>query len=209
MQITGNDVLIVIDVQNDFCPGGALAVADGDGVIDPIHNLAVKFDHIVLTQDWHTPGHSSFASAHAGKKPFEQIDLSYGMQTLWPDHCVQGTPGAEFHSALALARAELILRKGFRREIDSYSAFFENDRTTATGLGGYLRERGLTRVFLAGLAYDFCVGYSALDARRLGFRAIVLKDACRAINLNGSVQNIETEFARAGVVLMESSAVFG
>jgi len=209
MQITGNDVLIVIDVQNDFCPGGALAVADGDGVIDPIHNLAVKFDHIVLTQDWHTPGHSSFASAHAGKKPFEQIDLSYGMQTLWPDHCVQGTPGAEFHSALALARAELILRKGFRREIDSYSAFFENDRTTATGLAGYLRERGLTRVFLAGLAYDFCVGYSALDARRLGFGAIVLKDACRAINLNGSVQNIETEFARAGVVLMESSAVFG
>jgi nicotinamidase/pyrazinamidase len=209
MQITGNDVLIVIDVQNDFCPGGALAVADGDGVIDPIHNLAVKFDHIVLTQDWHTPGHSSFASAHAGKKPFEQIDLSYGMQTLWPDHCVQGTPGAEFHSALALARAELILRKGFRREIDSYSAFFENDRTTATGLAGYLRERALTRVFLAGLAYDFCVGYSALDARRLGFRAIVLKDACRAINLNGSVQNIETEFARAGVVLMESSAVFG
>jgi len=209
MQITGNDVLIVIDVQNDFCPGGALAVADGDGVIDPIHNLAVKFDHIVLTQDWHTPGHTSFASAHAGKKPFEQIDLSYGMQTLWPDHCVQGTPGAEFHSALALARAELILRKGFRREIDSYSAFFENDRTTATGLAGYLRERALTRVFLAGLAYDFCVGYSALDARRLGFRAIVLKDACRAINLNGSVQNIETEFARAGVVLMESSAVFG
>ena len=209
MQITGNDVLIVIDVQNDFCPGGALAVADGDGVIDPIHNLAVKFDHIVLTQDWHTPGHSSFASAHAGKKPFEQIDLSYGMQTLWPDHCVQGTPGAEFHSALALARAELILRKGFRREIDSYSAFFENDRTTATGLAGYLRERALTRVFLAGLAYDFCVGYSALDARRLGFGAIVLKDACRAINLNGSVQNIETEFARAGVVLMESSAVFG
>jgi nicotinamidase/pyrazinamidase len=131
------------------------------------------------------------------------------MQTLWPDHCVQGTPGAEFHSALALARAELILRKGFRREIDSYSAFFENDRTTATGLAGYLRERALTRVFLAGLAYDFCVGYSALDARRLGFRAIVLKDACRAINLNGSVQNIETEFARAGVVLMESSAVFG
>jgi len=207
MQIATNDVLIVIDIQNDFCPGGALAVADGDAVIDPIHNLAVKFDHIVLTQDWHTPEHSSFASAHAGRKPFEQIEMSYGVQTLWPDHCVQGTRGAEFHSALGLTRAELILRKGFRREIDSYSAFFENDRTTGTGLGGYLRERGLTRVFLAGLAYDFCVGYSALDARRLGFEAIVLKDACRAIDLGGSVQNMEAEFAQAGVVLMESADV--
>jgi nicotinamidase/pyrazinamidase len=209
MQITTNDVLIVIDVQNDFCPGGALAVRDGDAVIEPIHNLAVKFDHIVLTQDWHTPGHSSFASAHAGKKPFEQIDLSYGIQTLWPDHCVQGTPGAEFHPALGLAQAELILRKGFRKEIDSYSAFFENDRTTATGLGGYLRERGLTRVFLAGLAYDFCVGYSALDARRLGFEAIVLKDACRAIDLGGSVERMEADFVRAGVVQMESAEILG
>jgi nicotinamidase/pyrazinamidase len=206
-KITRNDVLIVIDVQNDFCPGGALAVADGDAVIEPIHNLAVKFDHIVLTQDWHTPAHSSFASAHAKKKPFEQIDVSYGEQTLWPDHCVQGTWGAEFHPALKLTKAELILRKGFRREIDSYSAFFENDRTTGTGLAGYLRERGLTRVFLAGLAYDFCVGYSALDARRLGFEAIVLKDACRAIDLGGSVQNMEAEFAQAGVVLMESADV--
>jgi len=209
MQITGNDVLIVIDVQNDFCPGGALPVRDGDAVIDPIHNLAVKFGHIVLTQDWHTPGHSSFASAHPGKKPFEQIEMSYGMQTLWPDHCVQGTRGAEFRPSLGLTRAELILRKGFRREIDSYSAFFENDRTTATGLAGYLRERGLTRVFLAGLAYDFCVGYSALDARRLGFEAIVLRDACRAIDLDGSVQKMEAEFARAGVVLMESTDVLG
>jgi nicotinamidase/pyrazinamidase len=206
---TPQDVLLVVDVQNDFCPGGALAVADGDAVIDPIHNLAVKFDHIMLTQDWHTPGHSSFASAHAGRKPFEQIEMNYGMQTLWPDHCVQGTRGAEFHAALKLTKAELILRKGFRREIDSYSAFFENDRTTATGLAGYLRERGLRRVFLAGLAYDFCVGYSALDARRLGFEAIVLKDACRAIDLDGSVKKIEAEFAQAGIVLLESSSVSG
>jgi nicotinamidase/pyrazinamidase len=208
MQITPRDVLIVIDVQNDFCPGGALAVADGDAVISPIHNLAVMFDHIVLTQDWHTAGHLSFASAHAGKKPYEQIEASYGAQTLWPDHCVQGTPGAELHPALNLPRAELILRKGFRREIDSYSAFFENDKTTATGLGGYLRERGLTRVFLAGLAYDFCVGYSALDARRLGFEAIVIKDACRAIGLDGSVERMETEFARAGVGLANAPEIF-
>jgi len=209
MLIAEGDVLIVIDVQNDFCPGGALAVADGDTVIDPIHNLSVKFDHIVLTQDWHTPGHSSFASAHPGKNPFEQIEITCGMQTLWPDHCVQGTRGAEFHPALGLARAELILRKGFRKEIDSYSAFFENDRTTPTGLGGYLRERGLKRVFVAGLAYDFCVGYSALDAKRLGFEAIVLRDACRAIDLDRSVEKMEAEFARAGVVPMESSALLG
>jgi nicotinamidase/pyrazinamidase len=209
MQITNNDVLIIIDVQNDFCPGGALAVADGDAVIDPIHRVASKFEHIVLTQDWHTAGHSSFASAHAGKKPFEQIELSYGMQTLWPDHCVQGSRGADFHPALRLPRAELILRKGFRPLIDSYSAFFENDRATATGLAGYLRECGLTRVFLAGLAYDFCVGCSALDARRLGFETIVLRDACRAIDLNGSVERIEAEFAKAGVRLMGNTELLG
>jgi len=207
MQVTTNDVLIVIDVQNDFCPGGALAVADGDAVIEPIHHVAAKFEHIVLTQDWHTAGHASFASAHPGKKPFEQIEVSYGMQTLWPDHCVQGSRGAEFHPSLQLTRAELILRKGFRPQIDSYSAFFENDRTTATGLAGYLRERSLTRVFLAGLAYDFCVGYSALDARRLGFEAIILRDACRAIDLNGSVAEIEAKFAEAGVVLLESGQI--
>jgi len=209
MEIASHDALIVIDVQNDFCPGGTLAVADGDAVIEPIHRLAVKFDHILLTQDWHPAGHSSFASAHAGKVPFEQIEMSYGAQTLWPDHCVQGSWGAEFHPALQLTMAELILRKGFRREVDSYSAFFENDRMTATGLGGYLRGRGLTRLFLAGLAYDFCVGYSALDAQRLGFEAIVLRDACRPIDLNGSLQNIETDFARAGVLLMESAEILG
>jgi nicotinamidase/pyrazinamidase len=201
------DVLLVIDVQNDFCPGGALAVAGGDAVIDPIHPVASKFGHIVLTQDWHPAGHSSFASAHAGKHPFEQIEVSYGTQTLWPDHCVQGSKGAEFHPALHLPQAELILRKGFRPHIDSYSAFFENDRVTATGLAGYLRERGFTRIFLAGLAYDFCVGYSALDARRLGFDAIILRDACRAIDLNGSVAEIESEFAQAGVVLIESGGL--
>ena len=209
MEIASHDALIVIDVQYDFCPGGTLAVADGDAVIEPIHRLAVKFDHILLTQDWHPAGHSSFASAHAGKVPFEQIEMSYGAQTLWPDHCVQGSWGAEFHPALQLTMAELILRKGFRREVDSYSAFFENDRMTATGLGGYLRGRGLTRLFLAGLAYDFCVGYSALDAQRLGFEAIVLRDACRPIDLNGSLQNIETDFARAGVLLMESAEILG
>ena len=208
MEITSQDVLLVIDVQNDFCPGGALAVADGNAVIDPIHRVAPRFAHIVLTQDWHPKGHSSFASAHAGKAPFEQIEVGYGTQTLWPDHCAQGSKGADFHPALHLAQAELILRKGFRPQIDSYSAFFENDRTTATGLAGYLRERGLTRVVLAGLAYDFCVGYSALDARRLGFEAIVLRDACRAIDLNKSVEKIEAEFAEAGVKQIGSPELF-
>jgi nicotinamidase/pyrazinamidase len=207
MKIISTDVLIVSDVQNDFCPGGALAVADGDAVIAPILRVAERFEHIVLTQDWHTPDHYSFASAHAGKKPFEQIELSYGMQTLWPEHCVQGTSGAEFHKELKLTRAELIVRKGFHRTIDSYSAFFENDHATATGLGGYLKERGFRRVFLAGLAYDFCVGYSALDARRLGFEAVVLKDACRAIDLNGSAAEMEREFAKAGVEVVNTGEI--
>ena len=205
METGEGDVLLVIDVQNDFCPGGALAVPRGDEVIDPIHRAAQRFEHIVLTQDWHPPSHASFASAHPGKKPFETIQMPHGTQTLWPDHCVQGSRGAEFHPSLGLARAELILRKGFQREIDSYSAFFENDGTTPTGLGGYLRERGLARVFLAGLAYDYCVGYSALDARRLGLEAFVLRDACRAIDLNGSVAAIEAEFARAGVGVIASA----
>jgi nicotinamidase/pyrazinamidase len=207
MRIEPHDVLIVIDVQNDFCPGGALAVADGDAVLDPIHRLASLFQHIVLTQDWHPSGHSSFASSHPGKQPFEQIPLSYGPQTLWPDHCVQSTPGAAFHPDLRLPQAQLILRKGFRKAIDSYSAFFENDRTTSTGLAGYLRERGLARTFFVGLAYDYCVGYSALDARRLGFEAFVLRDACRAIDLNGSVDAIEAEFARADVHVLSSASL--
>jgi nicotinamidase/pyrazinamidase len=207
MEITAEDVLLVIDVQNDFCPGGALAVADGDAVLEPIHGVAARFEHIVLTQDWHPAGHSSFASAHAGKKSFETIEVGYGTQTLWPDHCVQGSKGAEFHVGLQLTRAELILRKGFRTQIDSYSAFFENDRETPTGLGGYLEERGLTRVFLAGLAYDFCVGYSALDARRMGLEAVILRDACRGIDLGGSVAKIEREFDLAGVRVVESDEV--
>jgi len=205
LKIGASDVLLVVDVQNDFCPGGQLAVRDGDAVIAPVLRCMQCFEHVILTQDWHSPNHKSFASAHPGKRPFEQTELSYGAQTLWPDHCVQGTRGAEFHPDLNLTMAELILRKGFRPEIDSYSAFFENDRTTRTGLGGYLRERGFTRVFLAGLAYDYCVGYSALDARRLGFPVTVIRDACRAIDLNGSVAQIEREFALAGVDLIDSS----
>jgi nicotinamidase/pyrazinamidase len=204
MQITPNDVLLVIDVQNDFCPGGQLAVAGGDSIIEPIHQIASRFQHIVLTQDWHPADHASFASAHAGKQPYDTIEMPYGPQTLWPDHCVQGTRGARLHPTLHLPRAELILRKGFRRQIDSYSAFFENDRTTPTGLAGYLRERSLQRIFLCGLAYDYCVGFSALDARRLGFEAVILHDACRAIDLNGSVQKIESEFAAANVALINS-----
>lgn len=205
MHISSRDALLVVDMQNDFCPAGQLAVAGGDEIIPVIHSIAPRFEHIILTQDWHSPRHQSFASAHPGKNPFEQIQLSYGSQTLWPDHCVQGTPGAEFHPALHLTQAELILRKGFRPEIDSYSAFFENDRTTATGLGSYLHERGFARIFLAGLAYDYCVGYSALDARRLGFEAMIIRDACRAIDLNGSVALIEAEFDSAGVARIESA----
>ncbi|HET6207600.1 MAG TPA: bifunctional nicotinamidase/pyrazinamidase [Terracidiphilus sp.] len=207
IRTTSQDVLLVVDVQNDFCPGGRLAVEAGHSVIQPILKVAARFKHVILTQDWHPPGHHSFASAHAGKNPFEQIRMSYGEQTLWPDHCVQGTRGAEFHPDLNLSQAELILRKGFRPEIDSYSAFFENDRTTPTGLAGYLRERGLKRIFIAGLAYDYCVAYSALDARRLGLPAVVIRDACRAIDLNGSVESTERQFAESGVTLIESTAV--
>jgi len=206
MNITPRDVLIVVDVQNDFTPGGALAVPEGDEVIEVIHRIAPKFKHIILTQDWHPPNHHSFASAHAGKQPFESVVLDYGVQTLWPDHCVQGTHGAEIHPALALPQAELILRKGFRANIDSYSAFFENDHITPTGLAGYLHERELTRVFFAGLAYDYCVGYSALDARLLGFPAIIIEDASRAIvALDGSVTRIESEFDVAGVTRIPSA----
>ena len=210
MKTTCQDVFLVIDVQNDFCPGGQLAVADGDSVLAPIHKIAAHFNHIVLTQDWHPPNHSSFASAHAGKHTFEQIEAELrNADFVAGSLCSRELKALSFHPALHLPQSELILRKGFRREIDSYSAFFENDRTTATGLAGYLRERNLTRVFLAGLAYDFCVGYSALDARRLGFEAIVFRDACRAIDLNGSVAQIDAQFAQAGVVLIESAELLG
>ncbi|HJO68708.1 MAG TPA: bifunctional nicotinamidase/pyrazinamidase [Rhodospirillales bacterium] len=193
------DALLVIDVQYDFCPGGALAVAGGDEVVAVINALASRFDHVVMTQDWHPEGHSSFASAHPGSAPFETIRLPYGDQTLWPDHCVQGTRGAEFHAGLGLPNCEMIVRKGFRAEIDSYSAFRENDRQIATGLAGYLRERGLARLYLAGLAADFCVHFSAVDARAEGFEAWVIDDACRAIDLDGSLAAARENMRAAGV----------
>jgi nicotinamidase/pyrazinamidase len=199
MQIRPEDLLLVIDVQNDFCPGGALTVGDGDAVVPVINRLTERFDHVVLTQDWHPAGHSSFASSHPGSAPFETIVMPYGPQTLWPDHCVQRTLGAAFHPELATDRAELIIRKGFRGAIDSYSAFYENDRRTPTGLAGYLRERGITRVFLAGLATDYCVHYSALDARREGFDAVVIEAGCRAIDLAGSLAAAWAAMNEAGV----------
>ena len=192
-------MLIVVDVQNDFCPGGRLAVPGGDEVVRPINALAARFAHVVMTQDWHPAGHRSFASSHPGRAPFETVDMAYGPQVLWPDHCVEGSAGAAFHPALDVPHAALVLRKGFRRDIDSYSAFYENDRTTPTGLAGYLRERGLARVFLAGLAFDFCVRWSAEDARRLGFEAIVIEDACRGIDVDGSVAATRRRLAELGV----------
>jgi nicotinamidase/pyrazinamidase len=195
------DLLLVIDLQNDFCPGGALAVADGDAIVPVVNRLAAAFAHVALTQDWHPAGHRSFASAHHGHAPFASLRFPYGDQTLWPDHCVQGTPGAAFHPELDATRAEIVIRKGFRPAVDSYSAFFENDRITPTGLGGYLRERGFGRVVMCGLATDFCVAYSALDARRLGFETIVRLDACRAIDLGGSLAAALGAMRDAGVVL--------
>jgi nicotinamidase/pyrazinamidase len=205
--ITDRDALLVIDVQNDFCPGGNLPVANGDAVVPVINQLARQFRHVVLTQDWHPRAHGSFASSHANRKPFESIALSYGPQVLWPDHCVQGTPGAEFHAALQIPHAELVLRKGYHRAIDSYSAFFENDRTTPTGLSGYLRERGLARLFLAGLAFDFCVRYSAEDARRAGFDVRVAEDACRAIDMEGSAAATRRSLAELGIPLIRAEEI--
>jgi len=205
--IAGSDVLIVIDVQNDFCPSGALPVPRGDEIVPIINRLATRFCHIVLTQDWHPAGHFSFASSHPGKKPFETIAAPYGLQVLWPDHCVQGTSGAAFHPALDVRHAALILRKGMDRAIDSYSAFYENDRTTPTGLTGYLRTRGLSRVFLAGLALDFCVRYSAEDAAREGFTVFVFDDACRGIDVDGSIAATRTSFAALGVNCRTAAAL--
>ena len=207
MPLEASDLLLVVDVQNDFCPGGALAVPDGDRVVPVVNRLADRFAHVALTQDWHPPGHRSFASAHPGRKPFETIALAYGAQTLWPDHCVAGTPGAAFHPRLHVPHAELVLRKGFRREIDSYSAFYENDRTTPTGLAGYLRERGFARLFLAGLATDFCVHYSAIDARRCGFSVVLVEDGCRAIDLDGSLDAAMRAMAEAGVGRLASDRI--
>ena len=193
------EVLLIVDIQNDFCPGGSLSVPRGDEVVPLINGLAGKFSHVVLTQDWHPRGHLSFASSHTGKTPCQTIEVSYGSQVLWPDHCVQGTAGAAFRKDLEIPHAELILRKGYHRETDSYSAFYENDRKTRTGLAGYLRERGFRRVFLAGLAFDFCVRYSAEDARREGFEAIVIEDACRGIDVDGSMAATRKLFTASGI----------
>ena len=195
------NALIVIDLQNDFCPGGALAVPGGDDIVPGVNALMPDFKDIVLTQDWHPGGHSSFASSHPGKAPFETTQMDYGTQVLWPDHCVQGSDGAAFHPGLHTDRANVVIRKGVNPLIDSYSAFFENDRSTPTGLHGYLRERGIEKVTLVGLALDFCVSYSALDAARLGYGVTVRRDLCRAIDLDGSRAAAEEAMRAAGVAL--------
>lgn len=210
MNITNKDALIIIDVQNDFCPGGALAVNGGDEIVQDIVKFAQQFTNIVSTQDWHPSNHSSFAVNH-GKEPFTQIDMPYGKQTLWPSHCVQGTSGAEFHSDLmdAVNSSNLIIRKGMNKNIDSYSAFFENDGVTTTGLAGYLKEHGIERVFLVGLAYDFCVAYSAIDAAKQGFKAVVIKDMCRAIAMpvddTNTVEIMEEKMIENGVEIKDTA----
>src|SRR5436309_10589135 len=201
------DVLLVIDVQNCFTPGGSLAVKDGDAIVPLINRLARAFEHVVLTQEWHTPGHISFASSHPGKKPFETVSLPYGTQVLWPDHCVQGTTDANLHPALSIPHAELVIRKGYRKQMDSYSAFYEADGKTPTGLTGYLRDRGLKQVFLAGLATDFCVAWSAMDARKAGFGALVIEDACRGIDADGSLAKAWKDMLGAGVKRIQSADV--
>ena len=201
------DVLLVVDVQNDFIPGGALAVKEGDAIVPLVNQLAGGFEHVILTQDWHTPGHVSFASAHPGKKPFETITLGYGTQVLWPDHCVQGTPGADLHKDLRIPHAELIIRKGYRKQMDSYSAFFEADGKTTTGLAGYVKDRGFRQVYLVGLATDFCVCWSALDARKVGLGASVIEDACRGIDTNGSLGKAWEQMTKAGVKRIRSSDI--
>lgn len=195
------EALIVIDMQNDFCPGGSLAVAGGDKIVPLINEMIGRFEHVILTQDWHPANHSSFASKHPGRQPFDTVEMAYGTQTLWPDHCIQGSGGAAFHPALKWTKAQLVVRKGFRAGIDSYSAFFENDRTTPTGLAGYLKERGIGKVTLVGLATDFCVAYSALDAVGHGFDTTVRLDACRAIDLGGSLETMLGKMKHAGVTL--------
>jgi nicotinamidase/pyrazinamidase len=195
----GKDVLLVVDVQNDFCSGGRLAVPRGEEVVPVINELAGQFEHVVLTQDWHPAGHHSFASSHPGKKPYETVELAYGTQILWPDHCIQDTDGARLHGELRIPHAELVLRKGYHREIDSYSAFYENDHTTHTGLAGYLRERAFERVYVAGLAFDFCVRFSAEDAKREGFAVAVVENACRGIDIEGSLRATRQTFETLGI----------
>lgn len=206
MKITDRDVLLVIDVQNDFCTGGALAVPGGEKVVPAINRIAQNFANVVLTQDWHPGDHVSFAPNHAGRQPFQTIELDYGTQVLWPRHCVQGTAGAEFHRELEVTRANLVVRKGFRRGIDSYSALFENDHKTPTGLLGYLRERELKTVFVAGLALDFCVRFSAEDARKAGFEVAVIEDACRGIDLDGSVAATHHSLRELGISVVSLEA---
>ena len=201
------DCLIVVDVQNDFCPGGALEVKHGDEIVPLVNQLARKFENVVVTQDWHTPGHVSFASSHAGKKPFETKRLRYGEQVLWPDHCVQGTRGAELHDGLELPHAQLVIRKGFHPKVDSYSGFLEADRKTKTGLDGYLRSRGVKRVYCVGLATDFCVAWTALDARRFRFESVVIEDACRAIDNAGSLAAAQKAMKAAGVKRANSASL--
>ncbi|CUI45061.1 bifunctional nicotinamidase/pyrazinamidase [Cognatishimia activa] len=193
--------LIVIDVQNDFCPGGALAVPEGDLIVPGINALMADFDAVILTQDWHPKGHSSFASSHAGKDPYDLVEMAYGPQVLWPDHCIQGTEGGAFHADLNTDRADLVVRKGYNPAIDSYSAFFENDQETPTGLEGYLRTRGLTDLTMVGLATDFCVNFSAVDAAKLGFNVTVDQSLCRAIDLDGSLDAALSGMAKSGVIL--------
>ena len=205
IRIDRTDVLVLVDLQNDFCPGGALPVPNGDEVVPIANRLARRFDHVVLTQDWHPPGHLSFASAHPGRKPFDVVELSYGPQILWPDHCVQDTPGAAFHPTLDVPQAQLVIRKGHHIDVDSYSAFYENDRRTPTGLAGYLAERGFRRMFLAGLAFDFCVGWSAEDGRRKGFGVVVLDDVCRAIDVDGSASATRERLQTLGIPCINSS----
>jgi nicotinamidase/pyrazinamidase len=207
MKISSRDALIIVDVQNDFCTGGGLAVPGGEEVVPAINRLAEKFENVVLTQDWHPGDHVSFASNHADKKPFDTVELHYGIQVLWPDHCIQASSGAAFHNALEITRANLVIRKGFRRGIDSYSAFYENDHTTPTGLAGYLRERGLESLYFVGLAFDFCVRYSAEDARRAGFAAVVIEDACRGIDLGGSVAATRQSLATLGIPVVMTGTV--
>ncbi len=200
MRLRPTDALLVIDMQIDFMPGGPLAVAEGDAIIPEINALAKRFEHVILTQDWHPERHISFASSHANKQPFvDTVEAPYGTQTLWPDHCLQGSRGAELHPDLQIPHAEMVLRKGFRKGIDSYSAFLENDKATGTGLAGYLRERKLTRLFFAGLAYDFCVGFSAIDGAKLGFETLVVEDLSRAVSLPGTVESTNACFASGGV----------
>jgi nicotinamidase/pyrazinamidase len=207
LKIGSRDVFVVVDVQNCFTPGGSLAVKEGDVIVPLINRIAKRFKHVVITQDWHTADHISFASQHAGKKPFDMVKLAYGNQVLWPDHCVQGTDGAALHKDLNIPHAELIIRKGYRREVDSYSAFLEADKKTQTGLGGYLKQRGLKRVYFAGLATDFCVGWSALDARKQGFEALVIEDACRGIDVQGSLAKAWAAMQAAGVKRIQSTDV--